>query len=81
MSKAFNKHKSGPTFFIYLLDVLDLSGSFKKYVFQRLLESGQEFCIVINKLDIVNEKYVNKHFILEEVRKRMREFVEEIGNK
>lgn len=75
MSKIIKKHQSLPTTFIYLIDVLDIAGTFKKYVFNRLIDAGANFCIVINKLDIVNQKYLNQHIILEEVKKMMVEFI------
>ena len=54
MNKVFKKHKNIPTFYIYLIDVLDITGSFKKYIFDRFNEEKSDFCIAINKLDIVN---------------------------
>lgn len=77
MSKVFKKHKNIPTFYIYLVDVLDIAGSFKKYVFDRFIEENVDFCIAINKLDIVNEKYLNRHKILDAVRAMMLEFISE----
>lgn len=59
-----------------MVDVLDVAGSFKKYVFNSLLKANVDFCIVVNKLDIVNEKYLNRHMILEAVRQRMLDFVD-----
>ena len=64
MTKIFKKHTNSPTFYLYLVDVMDIAGSLKEYVFNRLLEEDVEFCVVINKLDIVNEKYLNRHAIL-----------------
>jgi ribosome biogenesis GTPase A len=75
MSKIIKKHNSLPTTFIYLIDVLDIAGTFKKYVFDRLLDADVTFCVVINKLDIVNLKYLNQHLILDEVKKMMIEFI------
>ena len=54
MNKLFKKHKNSPIFYIYLIDVMDIAGSLKEYVFNRLLEEDVEFCVVINKLDIIN---------------------------
>jgi GTPase Era involved in 16S rRNA processing len=60
-----------PTVYFYVIDVLDIAGSFKKFVFDRLLAENIDFCVVINKVDIINQKYLNKHLILDVVRKRM----------
>ena len=76
MTKLFKKHTNSPIFYIYMVDVMDIAGSLKEYVLNRLLEENVEFCVVVNKLDIINEKYLNKHAILEAVRKRMMEFIE-----
>ena len=76
MAKVLKKHQNTPTFFIYMIDVLDIAGSFKKYVFNTLIQANVDFCIVVNKLDIVNEKYLNRHMILDAVRQRMFDFVE-----
>lgn len=75
MDKVFHKHENIPTFFIYVVDVLDIAGSLKKYVFDRLIDANVDFCVAVNKLDIVNEKYLNRHLLLQEVRGLMDEFV------
>lgn len=77
MDKILKKHHKLPTLFLYLIDVLDIAGSLKKYIFIRLLEADVKFAIIINKLDIVNQKYLNKHIILQEVRNAMLTFIED----
>lgn len=77
MDKILKKHHKLPTLFLYLIDILDIAGSLKKYIFIRLLEADVKFAIIINKLDIVNQKYLNKHIILQEVRNAMLTFIED----
>lgn len=77
MDKVFKKHKDLPVIYLYVVDILDIAGSFQKYVFDRLLNQKPEFVVVVNKLDIANEKYLNKHLILQTIRNRMLEFIED----
>ena len=77
MTKVIKKHQNAPsTLFLYILDILDIAGSFKPYVFNRLIDADVQFCIVVNKLDIVNDKYLNKHIIYDVVRSKMMEFIQ-----
>jgi ribosome biogenesis GTPase A len=64
MNKIFKKHKSLPVTYLYVIDILDIAGSFKKYVFNRLVDQQSQIFIVVNKLDIANEKYLNRHFVV-----------------
>ena len=75
MNKVFKKHKDLPVTYLYVLDILDIAGSFKRYVFNRLIDQKSEIFIVLNKLDIANEKYLNKHFIVKQIRNKMDEFI------
>lgn len=75
MNKVLSKHHKTPTHFIYLVDVLDIAGTLKKYIFDRLMDAGIDFSIAINKFDIVNQEYLNKHKILQEVRNLLQEFI------
>lgn len=54
MDKVFKKHKELPVLYLFLVDVLDIAGSFRKYVFDRLIKKDVSFVVVVNKLDIVN---------------------------
>lgn len=77
MSKVFKKHKDVPVVYIYVVDILDIAGSFQKYVFDRLLNEKSETIVTLNKLDIANEKYLNKHLILQSIRALMLEFIKD----
>lgn len=65
MNKVFKKHKDVPVVYLYVVDILDVAGSFQKYVFDRLIDQKSETVVILNKLDIANEKYLNKHLILQ----------------
>lgn len=71
MSKVFKKHKEAPVIYLYVVDILDIAGSLQKYVFDRLIDRQVELAIVVNKLDIANEKYLNKHLVMQAVRNLM----------
>ena len=71
MDRVTKKHKELPAIYLYVVDILDIAGSFQKYLFDRLLNQKADFVVVVNKLDIANEKYLNKHLILQTIRNRM----------
>jgi hypothetical protein len=61
MRKIFNKHRGNPHVeYFYVLDVLDLLGSLQEWLLGKLLVEGVPFSIVINKIDIINGKYLNQ---------------------
>lgn len=68
LNKLFNKHKTSMVLYVYLIDVLDVLGSFQEDILFRLLSEKKEFCVVVNKLDVLNDKYLNKHLLLEYVK-------------
>jgi hypothetical protein len=37
MAKVFKKHNEIPVLYIYVVDILDIAGSFQKYVFDMLI--------------------------------------------
>ena len=54
MNKVFKKHKDIPVVYLYVVDILDVAGSFQKYVFDRLINEKSETIVILNKLDIAN---------------------------
>ena len=39
MSKVLHKHKNTQTHYLLMIDIFDISGSFQKYLFDRLIEA------------------------------------------
>lgn len=60
IDKVFNKHKTYPdvTHFLFVVDALDVFGTLKQDLVFKLLEKGTPFSVVINKCDILNQKYL-----------------------
>jgi len=75
MNKIFTKHKSSQALYLYIIDVLDLAGTLQKYVLDRLLDQRVTFAIVVNKVDIINRRYLNRNKIMDVVRQTMMELM------
>jgi len=60
LEKVFNKHKSyqNETHYLFVVDGMDLFGTLRKDLVHKLLEKDIQFSIVINKCDIINQKYI-----------------------
>ena len=71
----FNRHKShhDSTHYLFVVDVLDIFGTLRRDLVIKLLEKAIPFSVVINKCDILNDKYLAQNLIHQEVKKLLKE--------
>ena len=74
LEKVFKRHKSyqDGTHFLFVVDALDIFGTLRKDLVIKLLEKAIPFSVVINKCDILNEKYVSQSSVHQEVKKLLK---------
>ncbi len=58
---------------MFVVDGMDVFGTLKKDLVFKLLEKNITFSVVINKCDILNDKYLVESLVHQEVKKLLKE--------
>lgn len=69
LERIFNK--KGDTYYLYLIDIFDVSGSLTETVLERLFVSKMQFSLLLSKFDMVNRKYFNYVAMKPQIRERI----------
>ena len=58
-------------------------GTFQPWLFKRLIEQKQthRITLIVNKIDLVNKKYLNEEAVRKVIKEQMHKFLDEIGMK
>jgi ribosome biogenesis GTPase A len=73
LKKVFKKHENIEVYYLYVVDSLDILGSLREELIFSLLEKGIRFGIVLNKYDLLNQKYLAQNLVYIEMKKLLRQ--------
>lgn len=62
---------------MFVVDGMDVFGTLRKDLVFKLLEKNIPFSVVINKCDILNQKYLVESMVHQEVKKLLKEHIQD----
>lgn len=78
LNKVFNRHKGQEVEYFYMVDALDILGTFQEWLFKRLIQNQLQVTLVVNKIDVMHKDYLNESALHNAIKLKLKDYLKAV---